>query len=146
MIGAGLQPVGTFAGLGAVELAPLPPVVVSGPRYLNDTGKLQVDPLTRDIQRMRTMSHRVLLAIRTAYGSAGSDPTLGVAWPPEIDANADARIRGAVESALTFLTSAKQIEVLGIDWAMDSIQGRVRVSVDFRDLTTNSTETIGTLI
>lgn len=146
MIGFGLQPMGiSMVGVGATVPADVPGVPGTGLRYLNNHGELEIDPVTQDVRRMPATRNRVMLAIRTLYGTAGADRDLGVQWPPDITGPDDPRVRAAVELALAFLINAKQIELLDVTWGISDVQGRLWAEVSFVDLATGLADSVRTV-
>jgi hypothetical protein len=134
MIGAGIQLAGvTGGGLGEVNAPLVPPTPLPGAPLLTIQGDYEFDYLTGDIKRESTGRHVVLMAIRTAQGSASADPTFGLKMPRKIGLEFANDVKASLRGSLSDSIRDGLVRLDDVPVTIKPL-GVVDVRVEFTDL------------
>lgn len=114
-------------------------------RYLDGySGDYRIDATTGHLAGMPVVRQRVLLAIMTVRGSSSVLPTFGMRHPPKIEASTTWAMQAEVRSALSSMVDRHEIRIDQIDVEQVEGSGRIRVTVDYTDLTTGQADKVST--
>jgi hypothetical protein len=117
----------------------------AGSRYINPaSGDYVYDSTTRQYGQMPTTRQRVLLAVKTLWGSSSALPTLGIRLPRKLGDTFVADIQQAVRSALYQLTNVEQVVRIDAIDVIKSQGGRAQATISYTDTTTGEASQVTT--
>lgn len=140
---AGSGPAGLLSP-ATVDASPTPS---AGSRYINPvTGDYEIDPATGQFAQMPPTRQRVLLALKTAFGSATAQPQFGLRSPRKIGRNYVAQTKQEVRAALRHLTQENSpvIAITAIDVVRIGSSALV-VTVSYIDVKTGQSDTVSSI-
>ncbi len=135
MPGFGSAPFGSSGvGLGVPVNSTDPPDGAAGCRYINPrTGDYEVDEDTRQLKQMPATRQKVLLALKTLYGSSSILPTWGIQAPKKMGDTFEADMQAAVRAALRTLTDVQKVIRIDNIIVQKGAGGRSKTTVVYTD-------------
>lgn len=125
----------TPLGYGEPEEAPVPPEVSTFSRFIDTgAGDFAMDDETRGLAQMPGVRQRVLLALKTRFGTSTVLPRFGLRWGGKLDAQAESRIKGEIRLCLKPLVEDGSISLVSIDWEKRDL-GRAVATITYFDKT-----------
>lgn len=132
------------AGLSTPAEVAVSPLPSAGSRYINpSSGDYQIDAATGQFAQMPPTRQRVLLALKTVFGSSTAAPDFGLRAPRKIGRNYVAQTKQEVRAALRHLTleNAPVILITAIDVVRIG-SSRVVATVSYVDLKTGQPDSV----
>ncbi len=139
LFSAGLGPF----GIGTPDAPAAIPAPGAGSRYINPASRdYQQDASTRQLAQMPGVRQRVLLALTTLLGSSTAVRDFGTRRRSKMGTTYDAEVRADVTSALRQLVEVEKIVVLESISVQRGGGGRSLITVSYRDLTIQQSESV----
>lgn len=134
-------PLGSPFGAGLPTAAPAPALGAELSRYIDPAnGTYVINPATGRYGGMPIVRQRVVLALRHREGTSTAIPE-GIKWPTKQTPSMAREIEDTVRKRLFTLTDVDKLATLDAVLTEVTSSGRVQVTVEYTDLTTNQADT-----